>query len=163
MKNSKLAIAIPTYNRAEILKENLLYMLEDIKKYNIPIYISDDSTNNDTKNMIAKVKNQYANIYYFHNGSSLGHDKNYFYTLNLPDEDYIWYLGDSIIIENGTISMILEIINKYKLDLIFINEETRNLDVKSGVMEDKNRVLLDLGWHLTLSGTTIYSKKTYII
>ncbi len=159
MKNSKLAIAIPTYNRAEILKENLLYMLEDIKKYNIPIYISDDSTNNDTKNMIAKIKNQYANIYYFHNGSSLGHDKNCFYTLNLPDEDYIWYLGDSIIIENGTISMILEIINKYKLDLIFINEETRNLDVKSGVMEDKNRVLLDLGWHLTLSGTTIYSKK----
>ena len=41
--NEKLGIVIPTYERSEILKENFVLMLEEIQKYSIPIFISDDS------------------------------------------------------------------------------------------------------------------------
>jgi len=52
MKNKRLSIAISSYNRSEILKENLLLMLDEIKEFSIPIYISDDSTNDDIERFV---------------------------------------------------------------------------------------------------------------
>jgi len=103
MKNKKLAIAIPTYNRASIVKENILLMLNEIKRYSIPLYISDDSNNEETKLVVVDLKKEYDYIYYYKNQPGLGHDKNCIRTLALPNEEYIWYLGDSIIIEDGGI------------------------------------------------------------
>jgi len=160
MKNSKLAMAIPTYNRADILKENLLYMMEDIKKYNIPIYISDDSSNNDTRKMIEELKQGYEYIYYQKNEPSLGHDKNCFATLQLPEADYVWYIGDSVVVKEGSIKKVLEILNNEDIDFLFINEKSRKLDKASGIYSDKNEILLEFGWHLTQTGATIYSKKS---
>ncbi len=160
MKNEKLAIAIPTYNRAEILKENLLYMMDDIKKYNIPIYISDDSDNDDTKNIISELKKDYEYIYYHKNEPSLGHDKNCFATLNLADTDFIWYLGDSIGIKKGSLIEVLNVIDNINPDFIFVNAQGRKLDIKDGIKQDKNDILITLGWHLTQTGATIYSKNS---
>lgn len=158
MKNSKLAIAIPTYNRCEILKENLLYMIDEIKNYNIPIYISDDSDNDLTKNMITELKKDYEYIYYFKNESSLGHDRNCLYTLSLPDEDYIWYLGDSMRIENGKIKDILDISSKDCYDLILVNCLDRDVNVPSKQYFSHRTFFLELAWHATLTGATIYHK-----
>lgn len=160
MKNEKLAIAIPTYNRAEILKENLLHMMDDIKKYNIPIYISDDSNNDDTKMIITELKSDYEYIYYHKNEPSLGHDKNCFATLNLADTDFIWYLGDSMFIKKDSIGKIVDILNTFNPDLIFVNTQGRDLNIESGIQKDKNEILLYLGWHLTQTGATIYSKES---
>lgn len=159
MKNDKLAIAIPTYNRARILKENLSYMMDEIKKYNIPIYISDDSDNNDTLMVVNELKTIYEYIYYYKNKPSLGHDKNCFFTLNLPSEDHIWYLGDSVIIEKGTIFLVLELLKKAKYDFVVTNHKGRNLNIASKLFIDAKDVFSDLAWHLTLSGVTIYRKK----
>lgn len=162
MKNTKLAIAIPTYNRAEILKENLLYILDDIKKYSIPIYISDDSTNKNTELMISELKKKYEYIYYYKNKPALGHDKNCFATLQLPEEEYIWYLGDSVMVKQDTIKKVLKILENEHIDFLFINEKSRKLDEASGVYDDKNKILLKFGWHLTQTGATIYSKKSLL-
>jgi hypothetical protein len=162
MKNTKLAIAIPTYNRAEILKENLLYMFDDIKKYSIPIYISDDSTNQDTELMISELKKNYEYIYYYKNEPALGHDKNCFATLQLPEEEYIWYLGDSVMVKQDTIKTVLKILENEHIDFLFINEKSRKLDEASGIYDDKNKILLKFGWHLTQTGATIYSKKSLL-
>ena len=45
MQNTTLAIAIPTFNRAETVHENLLSLIPEIKEYSIPIYISDGKEN----------------------------------------------------------------------------------------------------------------------
>lgn len=157
-KNRLLAIAIPTYNRAEILIENILYMLPEIKKYSVPIYISDDSTNKETEKKLADLKLKYPYIYYWRNDPSLGHDSNCFNTLLMPLEKYIWYLGDSMIIQYGGIQRILEIIEHYHPDFISVNAVSRNFDIRSQLYTDGNLVLRDLGWHLTMTGATIYSK-----
>ena len=162
MKNKKLAIAIPTYNRSSILKENILLMLEEIKRYEIPVYISDDSTNDDTKFVFDEFKKEYEYIYYFKNQPSLGHDKNCLQSLSLPTEDYIWYLGDSIIIKPGGIKKVLGVIienNKY--DFICVNAENRNVDFDSKIYTEGNKLLVEIGWHLTLTGATIYTNKIH--
>jgi len=158
MKSKRLSIAIPTYNRSEILKEDLLLMMDEIKEFSIPIYISDDSTNDNTEKVFFDLKKEYEYIYYYKNKPSLGHDKNCIATLNLPSEDYVWYLGDSIIIKKGGIKEVFRIINMQKYDFISINADGRNLNIREKVFEDGNELLVDLGWHLTMTGTTIYSK-----
>ena len=39
----------------------------------------------------------------------------------IPNTDYVWLLGDSMIIKKGAISKILQIINKNKSDIIAFN------------------------------------------
>ena len=158
-QNRKLAIAIPTYNRAAILKENIHLMLEEITRFSIPVYISDDSNNTDTEMWVKELKEKYSLIYYYKNTHSLGHDKNCIRTLGLPSEEYIWYLGDSIIICNNGISKILDIISSDdKYEFISVNIAGR-VNLPEQVFYESNILLTQLGWHLTLTGATIYSKK----
>ena len=156
MINSKLAISIPTYNRPSILRENLLIMMPEIKKYNIPIYISDDSDNDLTRDMIFDLKQQYNNIQYHKNEPSLGHDENCLMTLRLAKEEYIWYLGDSQIIAGNGIEMILDTIKENTFDFILVSSVNRNVKVNSQVYFDFTEFFIDLTWHATLTGATIY-------
>lgn len=153
-----LSIVIPTYNRVDILSENLNFIIEEIIDYNIPVYISDDSTNDETEIMIENFKKKFSKIYYSKNVPSLGHDKNCIRSLKIPDSEYIWYLGDSMVIKKGSISKVLSIINTEFPDFISFKEENRNINIPTGIIS-KARVLFDnIAWHLTMSGVTIYRK-----
>lgn len=155
---SKLAISIPTYNRPEILEENLKIMIPYLKEKGIPVYISDDSNNDLTKNVIEKLRETYPNIYYFKNEHSLGHDKNCLRTLNLANEEYIWYLGDSQIITLRGIEIILDTIDKNIFDFLLVSSTSRNIKIKSSVYHNCNLFFVDLAWHATMTGSTIYRK-----
>lgn len=158
--NKNLAIAIPTYNRATILKENIELMLEEIIQFSVPIYISDDSNNSETEILASELKKKYSNIFYSRNIPALGHDKNCVKTLRIPEEEYVWYLGDSIIIKKNALSRILEIINNSNCayDFISVNIDSR-VNIAERSFSDCNDLLIQLGWHITLSGATIYSKE----
>src|SRR5882762_10025745 len=155
MKNSTLAIAIPTYNRPDILRESLLSILDDVKKFSISIYISDDSENNYTRIMIANLKKEYANIFYFQNNPGLGHDKNCIKTLSLPNEDYIWYLNDSAVVLNGALNKLMSIISDRDFDFISVNAQGRKLNIEDRIFDNGNELLINLGWHLSQTGATI--------
>jgi len=105
------------------------------------------------------LKCKYPYIFYSKNSPGLGHDKNLMRSIKLPDTDYVWLLGDSIAIEKGAISKILNIINQNKSDIIAINVRGRDIDFPSGIYCDHNDVLSKFGWHLTLTGATLFSKK----
>ncbi|MDC7714636.1 glycosyltransferase family 2 protein [Vogesella sp. LYT5W] len=152
----KLAIAIPTYNRADILSENIETMLPELIAHQIPIYISDDSSDTKTAQVLKKIS--YQNIFYTSNKPSHGHDKNCISTLNLPDAEYIWYLGDSIYITPGFIEKILRQIDDQKPDIICVNAPHRISNTMSRTVYDKKNFLIETAWHLTLTGSSIYRK-----
>lgn len=158
MKNKNLAIAIPTYNRAEILNENILAMLNEIEQFSIPVYISDDSTNEATESIVADLKKQYEFIYYHKNSPGLGHDLNCIRTLSLPSEEYIWYLGDSYIIKPGGLGKVLDVVLSKDFDFISVNVDVRK-GINDRIFENGNELLINLGWHLILTSATIYSKR----
>ena len=79
-------------------------MLPEIKEFSIPIFISDDSKDCDTKNVIQELNGIYEYIFYYKNTPSLGHDHNIFHTLGLAKSDYVWMLGDSMLIKKGAIA-----------------------------------------------------------
>jgi len=158
MQNKQLAIAIPTYNRSEILKENLLYMMVDLKRFNIPIYISDDSPGNETREMIEQLKQTYEYLFYSKNTPSLGHDDNCFTTLNLPSADYIWYLGDAMMVANEGITQLIQLIEQYHCDFYITNATFRKFNLETQLFKNKNNVFQKLAWHVTLTGACIYKR-----
>lgn len=156
---NKLAVSIPTFNRAVVLNENLHLMLPDLIKYKIPVYISDDSTNNETTLVIEELKKQYDGFHYTKNSPGLGHDSNCVASLSRPDADYIWYLGDSIIIAEGAIKKILDLIAMQDYDFIVVATEKRKSNVVTKHYTDSKDFFKDLAWHATLTGATIYRKE----
>ena len=123
---NKLSIAIPTYNRKDILCGTIDYILEEVIK----------------------------------NDVNLGHDKHFFNTISIVKEQFVWYLGDSMLIKKGVITNILNIINSSDCDFIILNEDSRTLTLQDTIFIDYQAVLANLGWHLTMSGVTIYNLKT---
>ena len=160
--NDELSIAIPTFNRPEILYQNLLFLLSEMKKYEIGVYISDDSTNNETEKLVEELSAEYSNIFYFKNNPPLGHDKNLVSTLKLPSTNYVWLLGDSMTIKPGSIEKVLDIIKINSPSIIGVNSKNRirvNSELfRSGLKKEQETIFINFGWHLTLTGATIYSK-----
>ena len=157
-KNQTLAIAIPTYNRAEMLKNNLLSIIDEVRDFSIPLYVSDNSPNEDTEKVVNELQDLYEYIFYFKKEPDFGHDRNILFTLQLPETEYVWLLGDSFSIGNGAIKEVLDAIETERPGVIAVNAENRNLNINSGLYVNHNTVLNEFAWHLTLTGATIYSR-----
>ncbi len=158
--NSKIAISIPTFNRPQILESNLKSLLLQVKEFSIPIYISDDSSNDETKKIISKYIKEYEFLFYKQNIPSLGHDKNIIESLLNKRTEYVWLLGDSTLIADGAINQILKIIERHSPNIIVCNSRDRVLEIESEHVRNKDNALERFGWHTTLTGTTIYTQKS---
>lgn len=158
MQGDLLAIAIPTYKRPAILDENIRAMLPEIRRLGIPVYVSDDSQDHETEAVVAALRQVYERIYYTKNTPGLGHDLNFVATIHLPDADYVWYLGDSVVIDAGALEKAHTVLSTYRPDFLFVNNENRCADTGDYRVTDLREFLQHFAWHLTLTGATIYSR-----
>ena len=157
---SSLAISYTTYNRPQILKNNIYIILPVLIKYNIPLYISDDSSNNDTEDLIIEIKNDYKNIFYSRNNLRLGHDLNFYKAITTPIEEYVWYLGDSIYFNVNKFELIYNNLNA-GYDLIFINSIHPDTDIYE--IDNKKNFFINSIWYLTLSGSCLYGRNARLL
>lgn len=153
-----LAISFSAYNRGGILLENLRKMLPEISRHNIPIYISDDSSDDETQGAAEKIRASYQFIHYKRNPVRLGHDRNVLAALELPDSRYVWYLGDSMAFEEGTLDTIVSVLSG-EPDFVFINSHGQRGCHPDGPVRDPRSFLAGMAWHLTLTGATIYARR----
>lgn len=118
----KLSICIPTFNRAEYLKEALDSILRQVTIENkdlIEIVISDNASTDGTDQLIEYYKDKsLIKIRYKKLKENLGADKNYLHVVELAKGDYCWMLGSDDAIKPGSINRILyEIENNYDIYL----------------------------------------------
>lgn len=158
MDTAVLAIVIPTFNRAEILVENLEKMLPELNQFQIPVYIIDDSLDDKTETAIRTFREKYSPIIYKRNKPSLGHDKNCRESLFMTQADYVWYMGDSMYIKTGGIARVLGELDN-RPSFIFVNSYAGDSLGRSAKIEALGPFLVRGSWYLTLSGATIYSKR----
>lgn len=126
-----LTIAIPTYNRAELLDKQLTWLAKAIKGFesDCEILVSDNCSTDHTQEIIKKWQNNLNQITFRSNKhpENLGVMKNIMYCLSSAETQYIWTIGDDDPIQDRTISYV---INKLKqqqnLSLLFLNFSGRN-------------------------------------
>lgn len=158
METSRLSICIPTFNRADLLKENMLELIGIIKNYKIPIYISNNCSTDQTELTVLDLKGQYEYIHYFKQNKNI-HDENFPFILRQSSTEYAWLLGDKNRIKAEWIPKILEIIGQNSFDAVVVNTlGLRVKDIPSQVYSNHNSLLVDLGWHMTLISSLIFSR-----
>ena len=116
----KLTIAIPTYNRSFFLDNNLKQLLKEYDN-NFEIIIQDNASTDSTEEIVEKYIKLGLPILYERNLTNLGWTKNFEICFKKAKTKYMILLGDDDIIVNGGVDIILNNINEYNPDLIFMN------------------------------------------
>ncbi|MCC5637489.1 glycosyltransferase [Nostoc sp. CHAB 5844] len=129
--NKLLTIAIPTYNRAELLDKQLSWLATAIQGFesDCEILVSDNCSTDNTQAVIHKWQAKLSNITFksHRNFENLGVMRNIMYCLSSATTKYVWTIGDDDPIQDRAIPYV---INKLKqiedLGLLFLNFSGRN-------------------------------------
>lgn len=169
--NAILTIAIPTYNRANILSENLKSIFDNIDE-NIQVLVSDNFSNDDTQRVCTDFSKKHPNFKYFRNEKNLGYDANVLNALSRADSKYVWFLSDDDFVSAKIISEIFQylLVNSPSgilVNAIVKNKENGNVLIESlGITdEDKEEVCDDntfekyLQWSTLISSIIIQKQK----
>lgn len=143
-----LTLAIPTYNRAEIL-DKLLENITTDPRYSIgtvEILVSDNASTDHTSEIVAK----YSSVNYFRNDKNIGFE-NFTVALNLSSGVYIHLLNDTARLLPGMLGLMLDEIEKSnpkEVNLLFVNEL---LNYKKGflVLSTKDQLINALSFQIT--------------
>lgn len=150
----RLAICIPTYRRNSVVVANLARMIDEARRLNVALYVSDDSPDDLTQNAVRA----FGDVHYRRNAPSLGHDRNLIATLGWPDADFVWLLGDKHWVKPGRLENILGFLNDQ--DLVLINSHSPDHRDIPQVDGEEGKALLKASlWHQTLTGATIYHRR----
>ncbi|GAA6619902.1 glycosyltransferase family 2 protein [Scytonema sp. NUACC26] len=128
--NKLLTIAIPTYNRANLLDKQLTWLSKSIKGYEqeCEIIISDNCSTDHTQEVIKKWQQYFQNVTFQANRNSenIGVMKNIAYCINAATSKYIWTIGDDDPIQERTLSYVVTNLQKHSdLSLFILNFSCR--------------------------------------
>ncbi|MBD2414097.1 glycosyltransferase [Nostoc calcicola FACHB-389] len=126
-----LTIAIPTYNRAELLNKQLAWLAQAIKGFedNCEILVSDNCSTDNTQEVIQKWQKTLSSITFKSNKNSknLGVVKNIMYCLSSATTKYVWTIGDDDPIQDRAVSYVISKLREHEdLSLLFLNFSGRN-------------------------------------
>ncbi|MBK1986694.1 glycosyltransferase family 2 protein [Sphaerospermopsis aphanizomenoides BCCUSP55] len=129
--NKLLTIAIPTYNRANLLDRQLEWLSKAIKGYesDCEILVSDNCSTDNTQEIIKKWQENLNNVTFKSNRNieNLGVMRNIIYCLSSATTKYVWTIGDDDPIQERAISYVIDKIkNIENLSLLFLNFSGRN-------------------------------------
>ena len=110
--NTILSICIPTYNRKNYLKQCLETMLPQVTKFGIPIFVSDNASEDGTEEMVKKLSSEYRFLFYKKQKMNVGVDINMLEVISLAQSKYAWWFGDDDVLIDGGIQYLLDILNK---------------------------------------------------
>ena len=156
--NNLISITIPTYNRAPFLDACLEYHIPLARKHNVKIFISDNASDDHTQEVVKRRCAEYALISYIRNQDNLGADANFEQALKLADTEYVWLLGDTYTIPEKGLDYLVNLLTSRSVvyDLIVFNWKNRVKDAMSQDYADPNKILSDIGWHMTCLSTLVY-------
>lgn len=166
--NNDLSICIPTYNRAKKLEHCLESLVSNARKYDVPIFISDNASSDNTAAVVASFQAKYDLIFYRCNNKNMGADFNIAQVLKMGKSRYLWLMSDDDLIINNGLDVIVDMIKHSNHDLVIVNAIHGDSDDSSApvrvrqkmkeLYQDSAELLIDLGWHTTWISCLVFGK-----
>lgn len=122
-----LSLCIPTYNRAECLRQQLERLLKlDAKALSrLEIIVSDNCSQDDTMTVAQKYK-QRLRFSYLRNEQNLGADRNFLQCLEKAQGKYVWLLGDDDYLQTTHMNKLLDELDAHEYGLAHIRVKGRD-------------------------------------
>lgn len=110
-KKPLLSICIPTYNRAEYLKKSIetIILQEEFKNGDVEIVVSDNASDDQTRDMMELYARSHSNIFYERNEENI-QDANFPKVLSNAHGTYRRLCNDTLCFHEGSLKYICEII-----------------------------------------------------
>jgi abequosyltransferase len=155
-ENSLLSICIPTFNHAQPLKKCLEALIPQAKVYNIPIYVSDNASTDNTLEVLKNFKKIYSFLHYKSNSENLEVDKNIILSAQMASSKYVWTFGSRRILLPGMLQKVYELLSKEEFDLIVLNDpnpiyispESKYYDSSKTIFTELNRNLTGVSFQV---------------
>ena len=148
-----LTIAIPTFNRYNFLKFNLSRLINEIKKNKlkekINIIVGNNGSTDKTSKLIAQLKERYSFFSFYNNKKNLGYPANVFKIIEKsPKSKYLWLLSDDDFLKNGRLKKIINYLEKYNPDVLYLNYRTVNIYLKNKIEFKNINSIISPGFNL---------------
>lgn len=176
MRNILLSIVIPTYNRVNELKSNVLGLCDQViqngLENQVEIVVSDNASTDGTALAFHEIAQQFSFVMYRQNEKNLGIDGNVLSGMSVACGNYVWLLGDDdSVVPNGLNDVLTAIseATKKSLGLVVLNYEVydRKLETKlhgqvskfkAGVYSDAKTFVGEVAYLLTFISLVILER-----
>jgi glycosyltransferase involved in cell wall biosynthesis len=119
--NNILSINIPTYNRVDFLEKNLKNLIPMCKKHSVPIYVSDNNSDDQTVSMLKKYTELYEFLFISVLDSNFGIDFNMNNVVCMSTAKYSWLFSDDDEIFEGSVDVVLDCLTNISPDFLLLN------------------------------------------
>jgi hypothetical protein len=148
-----LTISFLTYNRQKFLEVNLLRIIKEIKnngfENKVNIFIGDDKSTDKTLSLIKKYSQKYSFITYYSNQKNLGLPANTFKIIEKsPKSKYLWLLSDDDFLKEGGLKKIVNYLEKYNPDVLYLNYQTVNTYLGKKIKFEKVKSVIGPGYKI---------------
>lgn len=136
MQQPLLSVTIPTWNRATCLAEGLEHLqnqMKDVKDGELEIFISDNGSTDNTKDVVESFQKAGLPITYNRNEKNMGCDYNFLKCAQFAHGKYIVIMGDDDFFKPGALRKILDILQEEEIGLLHLtsfhpDEECKRYD-----------------------------------
>lgn len=154
-----LSICIPTWNRSKYLKSSLELVnkqLDCIKPGCIEILVSDNASDDNTKDVIQELAKKGMSINYDRNTTNIGASENCLKCINWAKGKYIWLLGDDDFLLPGTLVTILTILEHNDYGLVHLKTQSRRKGFE--IYTDHEIFFKEISYWITFLSGNIFSR-----
>jgi len=170
--DSLLGICIPTYKRPDQLVACVESVIHSAGKLTIPIFISDDSTDDTNKAAMSRLRGRYSHIMYSRNETNLGIDRNILKSVDLCSCRYAWLLGEDDRLLPGAIPYVVDVLRREAPDFLYVNYRSvdaslkiilkdRSLPLKKDDRIDASVFLAGAAWSMAFIGACVVRKELW--
>lgn len=157
---NKISVIIPTFNRIE----SIIPIISYINQYKGELFsfeIHDSSSNLDILNLI-KEKNIENKIKYYHYKPEIDVDIKTVNAILKCNSEYVWLLGDGLIVDFDTIELNLRDIFFESFSIIEVIPRKKKHPIRCSVVNDCGLFFKDHFSHITFWGATIIRKELFV-
>jgi len=171
MSDMLLSIAIPTYNRAPLLRLCLEQILKQVAPYNteLEVLVSDNGSIDDTEEVVREVINLGLNITYIKNTENIGAEKNVVQCFEKATGNYVLILGDDDLILDGGLIRIIEFLRVNELGVLYLSsygfkddyilERPKNSRTGVDIFSDVERYIEKVHYWVTFLSGNVVNKR----
>ena len=126
----QLSVCIPTYDRGNYIGETIESIIRQVdKKKPVQIVISDNASEDNTKQIVEKYQKEYAHIKYFCFSENQGADRNYLQSISLADGEYCLICGSDDAFKENAINAFYYDIDKIKADIYLYDRDECDINM----------------------------------
>lgn len=157
-----LSICLPTYNRAETVYANVLWLLKSTNQ-EFEIVVSDNCSEDDTKSMLSSILD--SRFRYFRNNTNYGASYNFHLLYNHAEGDYMLLMSDEDFVELEAIDYLIDFFRKNMDVAVYVGSGYRGRDKK--FFPDKEYIngfdaLMDIGFTTRYMSGIVMKRKFYL-